>query len=143
MKSYLFAIAIAMGASPMWAQESLKPDTKTVDYSINKPGSNYFFTPSKILQAAPVEDQCKTSTCWSYSTLSLLESELIRLGKGQHNLSQMYIARCAYTEKAKTYLRMNGNHSFEQGGEGWDASVGRAGRTHDARSMAEIYAPRP
>ncbi len=120
MKSYLFAIAIAMGASPMWAQESLKPDTKAVDYSINKPGSNYFFTPSKILQAAPVEDQCKTSTCWSYSTLSLLESELIRLGKGQHNLSQMYIARCAYTEKAKTYLRMNGNHSFEQGGEGWD-----------------------
>ena len=120
MKSYLFAIAIAMGASPMWAQESLKTDTKAVDYSINKPGSNYFFTPSKILQAAPVEDQCKTSTCWSYSTLSLLESELIRLGKGQHNLSQMYIARCAYTEKAKTYLRMNGNHSFEQGGEGWD-----------------------
>jgi hypothetical protein len=50
----------------------------------------------------------------------LLESELIRLGKGQHNLSQMYVARCAYTEKAITYLRMNGNHSFDQGGEGWD-----------------------
>jgi len=32
----------------------------------------------------------------------------------------MYVARCAYTEKAKTYLRMNGNHSFDQGGEGWD-----------------------
>jgi bleomycin hydrolase len=90
------------------------------DYTINKPGSSYQFTPSKILAATPVEDQCRTSTCWSYSTLSLLESELIRLGKGQHNLSQMYVARCAYTEKAKTYLRMNGNHSFDQGGEGWD-----------------------
>ena len=120
MKSNLLAIVVALGSFPLWAQDAVKPDTKTIDYSINKPGSSYFFTPSKILQAAPVEDQCKTSTCWSYSTLSLLESELIRLGKGQYNLSQMYVARCAYTEKAKTYLRMNGNHSFDQGGEGWD-----------------------
>jgi len=120
MKLNLLAIVVALGSLPLWAQDAVKPDTKTIDYSINKPGSSYFFTPSKILQAAPVEDQCKTSTCWSYSTLSLLESELIRLGKGQYNLSQMYVARCAYTEKAKTYLRMNGNHSFDQGGEGWD-----------------------
>lgn len=92
----------------------------SIDFTTNKPGSSYAFTPGKLLAATPVEDQCRTSTCWSYSTLSLLESELIRLGKGQYNLSQMYIARCAYTEKAKTYLRMNGNHSFDQGGEGWD-----------------------
>ena len=91
MKSYLFAIAIAMGASPMWAQESLKPDTKAVDYSINKPGSNYFFTPSKILQAAPVEDQCKTSTCWSYSTLSLLESELIGCGSAPAEIGRAHV----------------------------------------------------
>ena len=118
MKSNLLAIVIALGTTPLWAQDAAK--TETIDYSINKSGSSYFFTPSKILRAAPVEDQCKTLTCWSYSTLSLLESELIRIGKGEYNLSQMYVARCAYTEKAKTYLRMNGNHSFEQGGEGWD-----------------------
>ena len=120
MKSNLLAIVIALSTTPLWAQDAAKVETKTIDYSINKTGSSYFFTPSKILQAAPVEDQCKTLTCWSYSTLSLLESELIRIGKGEYNLSQMYVARCAYTEKAKTYLRMNGNHSFEQGGEGWD-----------------------
>lgn len=102
------------------AQTPTTTPSAPIDFSINKTGSSYAFTPSKLLAATPVEDQCKTSTCWSYSTLSMLESELIRLGKGQHNLSQMYIARCAYTEKAKTYLRMNGNHSFDQGGEGWD-----------------------
>jgi bleomycin hydrolase len=120
MKSNLLALIITFGTTHLLAQDAAKVDIKTIDYSINKTGSSYFFTPSKILQAAPVEDQCKTSTCWSYSTLSLLESELIRLGKGQYNLSQMYVARCAYTEKAKIYLRMNGNHSFDQGGEGWD-----------------------
>ena len=119
MKYPLFAIIACATIGQLQAQQNTTAPA-AIDYSINKVGSNYLFTPSKILSATPVEDQCKTSTCWSYSTLSLLESELIRLGKGQYNLSQMYVARCAYTEKAITYLRMNGNHSFDQGGEGWD-----------------------
>ncbi len=92
----------------------------TIDLTKNKAQSAYSFSPTAKLACLPVEDQCRTSTCWSYSTLSMLESELIRLGKGQHNLSQMYVARWAYVEKAKMYLRMNGKHNFEQGGEGHD-----------------------
>jgi bleomycin hydrolase len=92
----------------------------SLDLTKNKTQSAYSFNPTATLACLPVEDQCKTSTCWSYSTLSMLESELIRLGKGQHNLSQMYVARWAYVEKAIIYLRMNGKHNFEQGGEGHD-----------------------
>jgi bleomycin hydrolase len=117
---FLLSVFALTSATVAIAQTATPATTNAIDYTINKPGSSYAFTPGKLLAATPVEDQCRTSTCWSYSTLSLLESELIRLGKGQHNLSQMYVARCAYTEKAKTYLRMNGNHSFDQGGEGWD-----------------------
>ena len=109
--------AISASALAQTAEVTPKP---APDYTTNKPGSTYKFSPKVKLQAMPVEDQCRTSTCWSYSTLSMLESELIRLGKGQHNLSQMYVARCAYVEKAKTYLRMNGHHNFDQGGEGHD-----------------------
>lgn len=119
--SILIFLAIAtVGIAKAQSNTTSPSNSATIDYTINKPGSSYSFAPSKLIAATPVEDQCRTSTCWSYSTLSLLESELIRLGKGQINLSQMYVARCAYTEKAKTYLRMNGNHSFDQGGEGWD-----------------------
>lgn len=50
----------------------------------------------------------------------MLESELIRKGKGDVDLSEMFIARMAYIEKALTYVRMNGKHQFDQGGEGHD-----------------------
>lgn len=86
----------------------------------NKPGSKYEFTKVSETQKPTVKDQCKTSTCWSYSTLSLLESELMRLGKGSYDLSEMYVARWAYVEKAITLVRMNGKHQFDQGGEGHD-----------------------
>ncbi|MFM1898846.1 MAG: peptidase bleomycin hydrolase [Bacteroidota bacterium] len=83
----------------------------------NKPGSEYAFTEVYNLEETSIKDQCRTGTCWSYSTLSMVESELIRTGKGSHDLSEMYIARCAYIEKAITYVRMGGKHQFDEGGE--------------------------
>lgn len=91
-----------------------------INLSKNKEQSAYNFSPAVKLPCLRVEDQCRTSTCWSYSTLSMLESELLRTNKGEHNLSQMYVARWAYVEKAKMFLRMNGKHNFDQGGEGHD-----------------------
>ena len=86
----------------------------------NKPGSSYEFTKVAETQKTSVKDQCKTATCWSFSTLSMLEAELIRLGKGTYDFSEMYIARWAYVEKAKMFIRLNGKHQFDQGGEGHD-----------------------
>ena len=37
------------------------------------------------------KNQCQTGTCWSFATISFLESELIRMGKGSHNLSSMFV----------------------------------------------------
>ena len=50
----------------------------------------------------------------------MLESELLRTGKGKHDLSEMYVVRRGYVEKAINYIRMNGKCNFEQGGEGHD-----------------------
>ncbi len=86
----------------------------------NKPGSQYQFEEITAINKTEIKDQCRTGTCWSYSTLSFLESELIREGKGDHDLSEMFVARNAYLEKAITYLRMNGKHQFDEGGEGHD-----------------------
>jgi bleomycin hydrolase len=86
----------------------------------NKTGSKYIFKSVYDLAGTEVRDQCKTATCWSFSTLSMLESELLRTGKGKHDLSEMYVVRRGYVEKAINYIRMNGKCNFEQGGEGHD-----------------------
>lgn len=82
----------------------------------NKSGSEYQFTKIKELEATAVENQNRTGTCWSFSSLSFFESELIRMNKGSLNLSEMFIVRNAYIGKAINYLRMYGTFNFGQGG---------------------------
>jgi len=92
-------------------------------FNTNKEGSAYSFEKIAHVENTKVKDQCKIATCWSYSTLSMIESDLIRKNKGTHDLSEMYIARCAYVEKAITYIRMGGKHQFDEGGEGHDIQL--------------------
>lgn len=83
----------------------------------NKKGSEYKFTTVKSLDATEVQNQNMTGTCWSFSSLSFLESEMIRLGKGKdYNLSEMFVARKAYGLKANNYMRMHGKTNFGEGG---------------------------
>ena len=82
------------------------------DKITNKNGSEYQFTKISELDATPVENQNRTGT----SSLSFFESELIRMNKGQLNLSEMFIVRNAYIGKAINYLRMYGTFNFGQGG---------------------------
>jgi bleomycin hydrolase len=76
----------------------------------------------KIVQwdANPVESQGRTGTCWSYSAASFLESELIRMNKGSHNLSEIFIARQVYLNKADNYVRRHGKAQFGEGSLGHD-----------------------
>lgn len=68
--------------------------------------AGYFFTPVVELKATPVKDQAATGTCWSFATTSLIESELLRMGKGEYDLSEMFIVRNNYIDKLKdNYLR--------------------------------------
>lgn len=74
----------------------------------------------KDIQCTAVKNQASSGTCWSFSTQSFLESELNRLGKGNYDLSEMYVVRCIYYEKAVRYIRMLGNTNFGAGGEPGD-----------------------
>jgi bleomycin hydrolase len=67
------------------------------------------------LDANPVESQGKTGTCWSFSTSSFLESELIRTKKGQHNLSEIFIARQVYVRKSENFVGRHGKAQFGEG----------------------------
>jgi len=74
------------------------------------------FTDVKVLPATSVKDQASTGTCWDFSTLSFLESELLRMGKGEYDLSEMFIVDHVYREKADEYYRRHGNNTFGPGG---------------------------
>ncbi|WP_343747410.1 C1 family peptidase [Fluviicola sp.] len=83
----------------------------------NAADSKYQFTKVVQLDATPVENQGMTGTCWSFSSLSFFESELIRLGhKNPAELSEMYIVRKAYEAKADRFIRMDGKINFSEGG---------------------------
>lgn len=67
-----------------------------------------------------VKNQGATGTCWDYSATSLVESEGLRKGIGEFNLSEMYTARCTYLEKGKNYILRQGKAQFGEGGLGHD-----------------------
>jgi bleomycin hydrolase len=69
-----------------------------------------------LLPTTPVEDQHRSGTCWSFSGLSFLQSEMIRMGKPEVNLSEMYIVWHTYAEKARKHVRVHGNLNFSAGG---------------------------
>jgi bleomycin hydrolase len=81
-----------------------------------KVDSSYQFTLVKSLPYTPVKDQYRSGTCWSFSTISYLESELLRTGKGEYDLSDMFPVRDAYGKKAQQFIRMNGTSHFAGGG---------------------------
>ncbi len=78
------------------------------------------FTITNSVKTTPVKNQNRTGTCWSFATVSFLETEAIRLGKPALDLSEMFIVKNAYTAKAKKYVKYHGKANFSEGGQAHD-----------------------
>ena len=76
----------------------------------------YEFHTIKDIEATPVISQDQTGTCWSFSTTSFLEAEIIRLTGKQIDLSEMYNVRNTYLDKAENYVMRQGKAQFGEGG---------------------------
>lgn len=87
-----------------------------ININTNAQDTGYKFKIKKEIAATPVKSQYRTSTCWSFSSLSFLESELIRMGEGEYDLSEMFVVRYTYLGKADKYVRMHGNSNLAGGG---------------------------
>lgn len=81
-----------------------------------KTKKGYVFEDEIVLPSTPVKDQYRSGTCWSFSALSFLESEMLRLGKPEVDLSEMFVVWHAYSIKAKKDVRVHGNLNFSAGG---------------------------
>lgn len=105
MKNLVLMIIAFLVAGPVFAQDA-KKEEKT----------GYQFETIKEVEASPVKDQYRSGTCWSFSTLSFLESEILRNGGPLVDLSEMWVVRHVYSEKAKRHVRMHGHFNFGGGG---------------------------
>ncbi|PQB04207.1 aminopeptidase C [Aureitalea marina] len=76
----------------------------------------YQFNTLIDLETTPVISQGRTGTCWSFSSTSFLESEIIRISGKQIDLSEMYTVRNTYPKKAENYIMRQGKAQFSEGG---------------------------
>lgn len=74
------------------------------------------FLIEKEIKHLPVISQGSTGTCWSFATTSFLESEIMRIGKQETDLSEMYFVKYGYKNKVEKYLMYHGHNNFGQGG---------------------------
>lgn len=75
----------------------------------------YQFQYPIMLPATPVKNQAVTGTCWSFATTSLFESELMRMGKGQHELSEMFTVRMNYINRVNDNFIKQGKGNLGEG----------------------------
>lgn len=107
MKKLLITACALMLTVSVQAQKKQATEQKDEDV--------YKFTVTKELPTTSVKNQNRTSTCWCFSTLSFLESELLRMNKPEYDLSEMYIVRKNFEIKADRYVRMHGETAFSPG----------------------------
>lgn len=82
----------------------------------NKAEEGFIFTTVKESPITSIKNQNQSSTCWSFSSLGFLESELLRLGKGEFDLSEMFVVHKTMQERGENYVRYHGDASFSPGG---------------------------
>ncbi|RZK83124.1 MAG: aminopeptidase [Pedobacter sp.] len=130
MKSVWLSASLMLAVNIGFAQDNLVNSIKDNQSEASK--ANFVFTPVINAEATAVKNQKSSGTCWSYSTNSFLESEMIRMGKKPVDLANLFTARNAYIEKGINYVRMHGA-----------LTLGDGGACHDVINMFAKYGAMP
>ncbi|MCI5559831.1 MAG: aminopeptidase, partial [Phocaeicola sp.] len=115
MKKIFTLVALACCFGVATASTPKKPKKE------KKEEAGFVFQSLKENGITPIKNQSRSSTCWSFSSNGFLESELLRLGKGEFDLSEMFIVHKTMQDRAVNYLRYQGESSFSPGGSFYDA----------------------
>lgn len=108
-------IAALMSLSAM-ASAASRPQAKLPDYT---------FTTVVANPITPVKDQYRSGTCWAFSSIGFVESEVIRINGIKDTLkypdfSEFFVVSNSYRERAEKFVRLDGNLTFGAGSEGDD-----------------------
>lgn len=99
MKKGIIALAVLLG----------------MGVTANAQEKGYKFTEVVSLKTTPVKNQASTGTCWCFATTSFMESELLRMGKGEYDLSEMFIVRQKYFNQTEDNYQRRGKGNVGQG----------------------------
>ena len=99
----------------------LLPGTISAQNGEKKEKEKLTFTVVKENPITSIKDQNQSGTCWAYSSLAFLESELLRMNKGEHDLCESFLVFNTYMDRADKAIRTHGDASFSQGGSFYDA----------------------
>lgn len=102
-------VLVAALCAFVWSAAAQEKDTE-----------GFVFTTVKENPITSVKNQNRSSTCWSFSSLGFLESELLRQGKGEYDLSEMFVVHHTMVDRAERYVRLHGDNSFSPGGSFYD-----------------------
>lgn len=103
IKALILTAAALMGAGYASAQEEAKK------------AAEYEFTVVKENPVTSIKNQYRSGTCWCFSALSFVESELLRMGKDTLDLSEMFVVGHSYHDRAVKYVRLDGHLNFAAG----------------------------
>ena len=95
----LFAAMAVLSLTGVQSQAQVKP-------------ADYQFTTVKEIPVTSMKNQYRSGTCWCFSALSFLESEVIKAknlkADAYPDFSEMFIIRNSYHDRALKYVRLNG-----------------------------------
>lgn len=111
MKKLLTVALLAIISAGAYAQNQKKDSVNP-----NKP----VFTTVKANKITSIKDQNKSGTCWCFSTLSYLESEILKKTGKEYDLCEMFVVNKTYMDRAKASVRMHGDISYSEGGSAYD-----------------------
>ena len=103
---FLLTAALAFTALAASAQSNQNAEAKAPEYE---------FTTVKENPITPVKNQFRSGTCWCYSALSFIESEVLRMTGETLDLSEMFVVGKSYRDRAVKYVRLDGHLNFAAG----------------------------
>ena len=112
MKKMFFTVLLGAFTLSSIAQDAAPAASDSIE--------GFRFTTVDSIAITPVKDQNRSGTCWSYSTIGFLESELLRMGKGVYDLSEMFVVHHTMLDRAEYVVRMYGTAQFAPGGSAYD-----------------------
>ena len=113
MKKYIIMAAAALSILPAAAQEA-KTDTLK---------DTLIFEPVISNPITSIKNQNSSGTCWAYSSLAFLESEVLKKHPEMKDidLCESFLVSKTYVDRADKHVRTHGDASFSQGGSFEDA----------------------
>ena len=100
MKKTLFAAVLVSLGMSAFAQEAKE---------------GFQFTTVKENPITSIKNQYRSGTCWCFSALSFVESEILRTKGVEVDLSEMFVVGKSYRDRAIKYVRLDGHLNFAAG----------------------------